>query len=53
MTHIAESRKDPRPTTPSPDDQPARTHQVPSTHIPTDIQKILGLTAASENTPAS
>ena len=50
VTHIVELRKEPRPANPAPEGQSDRTHQIPSTHIPAYIQKVLGLAPASENT---
>ena len=50
MTHIVELRKEPRPANNAPEGPSGRTHQIPSTHIPSSIQKVLGLTPASENT---
>jgi hypothetical protein len=42
MTHIVELRKDPRPATTA-EPQPPRTRSLPGAHIPSYIQKILGL----------
>ena len=50
MTHIVELRKEPRLANNAPEGQSGRTHQIPSTHIPAYIQKVLGLPPASENT---
>jgi hypothetical protein len=44
MTHITELRKDPRPATT--ETQPPYSRQVPSTHIPSHILKVLGLKSA-------
>jgi hypothetical protein len=43
MTHIVELRKDPRPATTTPKDQPTRSGQVPGTRIPPFVLKVLGL----------
>jgi hypothetical protein len=43
MTHIVELRKQPRPASTA---QPPYTRQIPSTHIPSYILKVLGLKSA-------
>ena len=45
MTSIfLQLRKDPRAVTVPPEERPAHPWQIPSTHIPPFVQKLLGLT---------